>query len=162
MAVPMTWSRKADATLTGAMPLPGMVTRQSALVSRLSASQPALLASSTGSEQRLRARQRQRQRRLTVEQTQQLIAEYEAGAGIKELAARWDLHRTTVAARLRRAGVQLRRQGVPDTLLNEAIQLYGEGWSCQRLAGRYGCDAETARQTLRRAGVRMRAPWDRT
>jgi hypothetical protein len=53
------------------------------------------------------------------------------------------LHRTTVAAQLRQAGVKLRHQGVPDALLDEAIQLYGDGWSCQRLAERYGCDAET-------------------
>lgn len=80
---------------------------------------------------------------------------------MKELAAHWGLHRTTVAAQLRQAGVQLRRQGVPDALLDEAIRLYNDGSSCQRLAQRYDCDAETVRQTLKRAGVRLRAPWER-
>lgn len=139
----------------------GSSSKQSALVSRLSASQPALLASSTDHRQGPSVRQRQTQRRLTAEQLKQLIAEYEAGASMKELATRWNLHRTTVAAQLRQAGVQLRRQGVPDTLLDEAIRLYGEGWSCRRLAERYGCDAETVRQALRRAGVRLRSPWER-
>jgi DNA-binding CsgD family transcriptional regulator len=93
---------------------------------------------------------------------QRLVAEYEAGASMKELAMRWGLHRSTVAAQLRQADVLLRRQGVPETLLDEAIRLYNDGWSCQRLAERYACDAETVRQTLKRAGVRLRAPWDRS
>ena len=58
-------------------------------------------------------------------------------------------------------GVRLRRQGMPASLLDEAIRLDSDGWSCQRLAERYGCDAETVRQTLKGAGVRLRAPWDR-
>jgi hypothetical protein len=80
---------------------------------------------------------------------------------MKTLATRWGLHRTTVAAQLRRAGVELRRQGVPEERLAEAIRLYGEGWSCQRLAKRYRRDDETVRQMLRRAGLRLRTPWDR-
>jgi hypothetical protein len=80
---------------------------------------------------------------------------------MKVLAARWGLHRTTVAGHLRQAGVKLRRQGVPPERLGEAVRLYDEGWSCQRLAERYGCDDETVRQALKQAGVRMRAPWQR-
>lgn len=143
------------------MALTGNSSKQRTLVSRLSVTQPALLASPTGSQQGLPARQRQAQRRLTPEQTQQLAAEYEGGASMKELAVRWGLHRTTVAAQLRQAGVQLRRQGIPDDHLDEAVRRYGDGWSCQRLAQRYGCDAETVRQALTRAGVRLRAPWER-
>lgn len=105
---------------------------------------------------------RQVQRRLTPEQVAQLFNEYEAGADMKELAARWRTHRTTVAGHLRRAGVELRRQGVPADRLDEAVQLYSEGWSLQRLAERYGCDDETVRQTLLRAGVHMRQPWERS
>jgi uncharacterized protein (DUF433 family) len=127
---------------------------------RLAESQPALL--------RRRARrsapvkQRQVQRRLAPEQVERLVAEYENGADMKTLAAHWGLHRTTVAAQLRRAGVELRRQGIPDHRLYEAIRLYGQGWSCQHLAERYRCDDETLRQALRRAGVVLRAPWERT
>jgi DNA-binding CsgD family transcriptional regulator len=78
-----------------------------------------------------------------------------------ELADRWGLHRTTVAGHLRRAGVALRRRGIPTERLTEAISLYGEGWSCQRLAERFGCDDETVRQALKRTGVTLRAPWER-
>ncbi len=106
-------------------------------------------------------RERQLQRRLTAEQVDQLLSEYRAGASMKDLADQWRLHRSTVAAHLGRAGVALRRRGVPDARLGEAVRLYGEGWSCQRLAERYGCDDETVRQALKRAGVSLRAPWER-
>ena len=75
--------------------------KQSALVRDLATAQPALLAGSTDRRQGVPARQRQAQRRLTAEQAQRLVAEYEAGASMKELAARWCLHRTTVAAQVR-------------------------------------------------------------
>jgi hypothetical protein len=51
---------------------------------------------------------RQVQRRLTPEQVEQLVTEYRAGSSVQELAAKWRLHRTTVSAQGRRAGVRLR------------------------------------------------------
>jgi hypothetical protein len=66
-----------------------------------------------------------------------------------------------VAEHLRRAGVEVRRRGIPTEKLDEAIRLYREGWSCWRLAKRYECDDETVGQTLKRAGVTLRAPWER-
>jgi hypothetical protein len=80
---------------------------------------------------------------------------------MRRLAARWQLQRTTVAARLRLSGVELRRQGVPANRVDEAIRLYTEGWSCERLAERYDCDDETVRQSLKRAGVTLLRPWER-
>lgn len=112
---------------------------------------------------RLKARKlRQAQRRLTASQVDQLVREYEAGDDMTVLAARWDMHRTTVAAHARRAGVELRRQGVPGDRLDEAIRLYADGWSLKRLGERYGCDDETVRQALKRTSVRMRRPWERS
>ncbi len=101
------------------------------------------------------------QRRLTSAQVVELVAEYQAGADMRQLAQRWDVHRTTVAGHLRRAGVDLRRQGLSEEQRREAGRMYCEGWSLQRLAERYGCDAETVRAYLKRSGVRMRKPWKR-
>jgi DNA-directed RNA polymerase specialized sigma24 family protein len=143
------------------MALTGSSSKQQSLVSRLAAAQPALVASATDRQQRPPTRQRQTQHRLSVEQVQRLVAEYRDGASVQELAARWGVHRTTVAAQLRQAGVPLRRRGVPADRRTEAIRLYGEGWSCQRLAERYGCHATTVWKVLRQAGVRLRAPWER-
>lgn len=140
------------------MVLTGTSSKQSSLVKRLAAELPALLA--RPAKQRP-VRKRQVQRRLTAEEVERLVAEYQAGADMKQLAQTWAMHRTTVAAQLRKAGVELRRQGVPDERLQEAVRLYAEGWSLQRLAERYGCDAETVRTTLKLQDVRMRKPWER-
>jgi lambda repressor-like predicted transcriptional regulator len=104
---------------------------------------------------------RQVQRRLTPEQVDQLLAEYKAGISMQHLARRWDLHRTTVAEHLRRAGVPVRHRRITDGQLEDATRLYREGWSCQRLAERYDCDDETVRQSLRRAGITLRQPCER-
>jgi lambda repressor-like predicted transcriptional regulator len=133
--------------------------KQSGLLRSLAAALPALLQHRPRRDKL--AKPRQRQRRLTAEQAEQLIAEYQAGDDMTVLAGRWGMHRTTVAAQLQRAGVELRRQGVPADRLDEALRLYREGWSCQRLAERYDCDDETVRHVLKRAGVTLRAPWER-
>ena len=103
--------------------------------------------------------ERQAQRRLTTQQVEQLVAANQAGASVRELAAKWRLHRTTVAAQLRRAGVKLRYHGISADRIDDVVRLYGEGWSCQRLAERYKCDNETVRQALTHAGLALRLPW---
>ena len=103
---------------------------------------------------------RQVQRRLTAKQVDQLVREYESGDDMKILAALRDVHRATVAAQLRRAGVSLRRQGVPPDQFDEVVRLYREGCSCQRLAERYNCDDESVRRTLKRTDLVLRAPWE--
>ncbi len=120
---------------------------------------PDLLA---GAEPLIEASPRPVQRRLAADQVAELVAEYQAGADMRELAVRWQVHRTTVAGHLRRAGVELRRQGLSEERLSEAVRLYAEGWSLQRLAERYNCDAETVRNHIRRAEVHMRRPWERS
>ena len=73
------------------------------------------------------------------------------------LAARWGLHRTTVAAHLSRARVTLRQQGISADRIADAVRMYGEVWSCQRLAERFHCDDETVRKSLKEAGARAGA-----
>jgi DNA-directed RNA polymerase specialized sigma24 family protein len=104
---------------------------------------------------------RQLQRRLTATEVVELVREYESGADMTELAARWGVHRTTVASHLRRAGAELRRQGLSAEQVAVAIRLYEGGQSCERLADRFRCDDETVRLALRQAGVTMRSPWTR-
>ncbi len=143
------------------MVLTGTSSKQQALVSRLAAAQPALIVGPIDSQRGAPARQRQVQRRLTSDQVQQLVTEYEAGIGVQDLATRWSIHRTTVATQLRQAGVLARRRGLTEEARAEAVRLYAEGWSCQRLAERYGCNATTVWSVLRRANVQLRAPWER-
>jgi DNA-directed RNA polymerase specialized sigma24 family protein len=107
------------------------------------------------------ARQPQQQRRLNRDHVTELVRQYLAGRAMHELAELYGMHRTTVAAHLRREQVPLRRTGLSAESMNAVIARYGQGWSCQRLAERYGCDAETVRQALKREGIVLRRPWER-
>jgi lambda repressor-like predicted transcriptional regulator len=98
---------------------------------------------------------------LTDNQIAQLVAEYQAGLDMAVLALPWELHRTTVAAHLRRAGVVLRGKAFRPSRSPKQIRLYSAGWSLQRLAERYRCDDETVRTELKRAGIRLPKPWER-
>ncbi len=142
------------------MGLTGASSKQNAQVRRLAEGLPHLLTGPLGSTAPA-ARVRQVQHRLTSEQVEQLVHQYESGEDMKQLAVRWGLHRSTVAGHLKRVGVALRRQGLSGEQLAEAVRLYGEGWSLQRLGERYGCDPETVRKNLKRSGVCIRRPWVR-
>jgi AraC-like DNA-binding protein len=62
----------------------------------------------TSSDYQLLGPIRQRQRRLTEAQVTEMSKRYEEGATVYELAAEFGCHRTTVAARLKETGVQMR------------------------------------------------------
>ena len=105
---------------------------------------------------------RQQQHRLRDDEVQRIIGAYRDGSDMKQLAREYGVHRSTVAALLRKHSVALRREGISEVVLPEIIRLYvAEGWSCQRLAERFDCDDETVRQALKRAGVQLRKPWER-
>jgi hypothetical protein len=98
---------------------------------------------------------------LTPAQLVQLAAEYAAGADMKDLAARWQMHRGTVARQLRRAGVPLRGQGLSPEQVAEVVRLYLAGLAIRPIAERFGCDFETVRRALITAGVERRKAWER-
>ena len=77
------------------------------------------------------------------------------------LAMEYEVDSKTLSRRLKRAGVQLRRQGLSDEQKAEAERLYVSGQSLKQVAAVFGCDSETVRQTLKKRGVRMRYPWQR-
>jgi len=74
---------------------------------------------------------------------------------------RYQLGKGTVLGILRRAGVQMRNQGLKSGDLQRAVALYESGMSCKRVAEHVSCDAETVRQGLKRAGAELRKPWER-
>jgi len=102
------------------------------------------------------AHTRQRQRRLTAAQVAQLVAAYQAGADMKTLAQRWGVHRQTVAAHLRQAGVPLRQKGLTPEQIAEAASLYAGGWTLARLGGRYGCHPTVVLRAFQRTGTPRR------
>jgi hypothetical protein len=92
---------------------------------------------------------------LTEEQVNELIARHERGALIDELAATFDIHRTTVMTHLDRAGAE-RRTGIIQRHLEEARALYESGTSLARVASHFGVDGETVCRAFRNAGISLR------
>jgi DNA-directed RNA polymerase specialized sigma24 family protein len=100
-------------------------------------------------------------KKLSASQVDELVAGYEAGATIYQLAARFSIHRTTVSAHLHRKGIELRGRGLTGGGVAEAAHLYLSGWSLERIAVKLEVDDETVRSALRQLGVKMRSPHDR-
>jgi DNA invertase Pin-like site-specific DNA recombinase len=98
---------------------------------------------------------RQKHTKLTEEQVSELVAMHARGTPIDELAAGFDIHRTTVMTHLDRAGAE-RRTGLIQRHLNEAHSLYESGSSLARVAEHFGVDAETVRRAFNDAGISMR------
>jgi len=95
-------------------------------------------------------------RRLSSEQVDSLIAGYQAGATVYELAERFKIHRVTVSEHLHRAGTRMRRQGLSLDQIAQAASLYDQGWSVARIGQRFGVNGSTAWLALRAAGVQIR------
>lgn len=98
---------------------------------------------------------RQRQRRLREPEAAELVASYQNGATLKQLAQRFEVHHQTVAAILKRAGVPRRHQRLSHAQIVEAAGLYASGLSFARLGERYEVDASTVRYAFLRAGYQL-------
>jgi len=93
---------------------------------------------------------------LKPAQVAALVAGYQSGKAMKELAAEFGVNRLTVSAHLRRAGVPIRRGGLDQDQAVEAVRLDGAGWSSGRLAEMFGVSADTVLKTLRSGKVSIR------
>ena len=97
---------------------------------------------------------RQAQRRLAPAELEALIAEYEAGARVGELAKVYELHRTTVAKHVARAGKT--RSVMTEAQIDEAVRLYRDGWTLHNLGQRFGVADQTIRRVLIERAVTIR------
>jgi transposase-like protein len=104
---------------------------------------------------------KQAHKRLDAEEVARLVAAHQAGAGVKELARRFGVHRQTVSDILRREGAH-RAPGVHRDDLPEMVRLYEEGWSLAQLAEKFGVAPATVSRALRFEGVRIRRPGGRS
>jgi DNA-binding transcriptional ArsR family regulator len=99
----------------------------------------------------------QQQRRLSPVEASELVDAYRAGAAQRDLARRFGIHRTTVTAHLRRAGVSLRStEKLTQDTVAEAAALYEQGWSLARIATKFDVYPQSVRYRLLAFGVRMR------
>jgi len=87
---------------------------------------------------------------------QQLIEGYRSGSTVYELGDQFGIERRTVSAILHRRGVPMRRRGLSEEQIDDAVRLYNQGWSLARIAARMDVAAGTVRQRLHERGVTMR------
>lgn len=85
---------------------------------------------------------------LTPSEVDQLVAEYEAGCGVQELAEKYRIHRATVFAHLRRREVPRRRPGLNDQEQAEAVRLSRKGMSMRAIGREMGVDRKDVRVAL--------------
>lgn len=94
-------------------------------------------------------------RRLKPDEVFDLVADYNEGTRINDLAAKYGINRVTVMAHLKREGAESRR-GVVERRLPEATALYKGGWSLARIGEKLGVSPGTVWLTLQKHGVQMR------
>ena len=85
-----------------------------------------------------------------------MVQRYEEGATVYELATEFGCHRTTVSARLKKAGVSLRLQSPTSEVINLMANLYTSGLSSVEVGERLGYCANTVRKSLQGQGIQLR------
>ena len=85
-----------------------------------------------------------------------LVARYEAGAPVRELAVEFGLNRTTIAKQLKAAGVTLRGGPMTPEEISTCIELYATGMSTLAVAEAIRRDKSAVWRVLKEAGLAMR------
>ncbi|BBX25032.1 hypothetical protein MALV_01570 [Mycolicibacterium alvei] len=81
---------------------------------------------------------------------------YKDGTGTPELRSRYNLSQGSVLKILHSHGVTMRRQGITDEQIDDAVHLYELGESLAKIGAHLGAEAGTVRRALLNRGVRMR------
>jgi len=100
--------------------------------------------------------------RMADVQRQALVDDYVNGTPTTELTSRYQLSKGSVLQILEAAGVQMRRQGLTDDQVHEAVKLYTSGLSLAAIAGRLDSASTTVNRALVAQGVILRGRHDRT
>ena len=95
-------------------------------------------------------------RQLKPAEILQMVANARAGATVRQLAAKFGVHRSTVGKHLDAHGVSTRRLRLTPEQIEEAARLYREGASLEDLEIQYGVSDTTVRIHLLRYGMTMR------
>ncbi|KAE8129276.1 transposase family protein [Bifidobacterium tibiigranuli] len=96
----------------------------------------------------------QAQARLSFPNRAKVVADYRRGDSMKDIAARYGIHRATVTEILRRTEVPTRRYGLPETVREEFARLYTQGLGIRAVANRLGIRGSTrGRRRLRRGAA---------
>jgi hypothetical protein len=95
-------------------------------------------------------------RPLRQGEVDELVAAYQAGATVFDLAARFGIDRKTVGQHLRRRGIDTTPAGLQPDEVRAAVELYEVGWSLIRIAEKFDVAGNTVRRYLLEAGVELR------
>jgi DNA invertase Pin-like site-specific DNA recombinase len=95
-------------------------------------------------------------RQLRPAEIDHLVAAYQSGSSVYELADTFGIHRSTVGRLLRKQGVDTTPPGLDPEQLARAIQLYQSGLSLSTIACKLSVPQSTMREHLLVAGVKMR------
>ena len=98
----------------------------------------------------------QQQRHLTETDQLQLVASYQSGKTVYELATQFDINRKTVSAVLKRQHVTTRWRKLTDTQIQQAIALYETGLSEAAVAEHFGVYPSAIHMMLKRHDVPRR------
>ena len=98
------------------------------------------------------------QNSVTPQMTIDMVACYEAGASIREVAAAFSVHRQTAARHLRSAGAEPRKPGLSIDQFSEARNLYLSGLTLLQVSQRFGVSQGTVGRALRAQGTSLRPP----
>jgi transposase len=88
----------------------------------------------------------------------EVVSDYRKGDAVKDIAARYGIHRATVTEVLRKAEVPARRYGLPESVRAEAAWLYTQGLGIRAVADRLGISYEGARSGIVDCGAVLRPP----
>ncbi|MBB4933155.1 lambda repressor-like predicted transcriptional regulator [Lipingzhangella halophila] len=100
-------------------------------------------------------------RRPTDKHIADIVAEYQEGATIRQLAVKHRIGRVTVSEILKRNGVKLRCTGLTPEQVDEAVRLYAKGWSLAKIGNRFSVYSKTVWSRLTERGIKMRDPHER-
>lgn len=98
----------------------------------------------------------QSQTRLSFPNRAKVVVDYQRGDAVKDIAARYGIHRATVTEVLRRAKVPTRRYGLPEPVRKEAARLYTQGLCIRAVADCLGISYTGARAGIVGSGVVLR------
>lgn len=90
-----------------------------------------------------------------------MAARYQEGATVYELAAEFGCHRTTVAARLKKAGIAIRLQSPTSEAIDSMVRLYASDLSHLEVGKQLGFCANTVRNCLQGRRIEARDPHGR-
>lgn len=110
----------------------------------------------------MRENSAQTQTRLSASNRARLLAAYADGVPVRQLAAHFKVHRSTVSEIARRAGIEPRVSTLPQAVREEVTRLYVGGLTLVEVGAELGISHNAVRSTVVACGGTVRPSGRRT